>query len=336
MNTKFNVIFILFVSVFCTTEMMSQSPCASPGCSPVPMTDVCANGTNTVTLSCDSALSGIIWYNSAGTLVGTGCDLIVDNTLIGSGLVGDSECFYYEGADPNSCPGESCCPVNVVVLNCMTCTVVGVDPSCNGFSDGTATVTPSDGVAPFTYLWSDGQTSATALGLGAGTYNVVVTDAAGGTSSCDVILNEPSPLTCSVTTTDATCFGFSDGSAMVSASGGTAGYTYLWSNGVTTGSNPNLVEDTYSVTVTDANGCTEICSGVVAEPAEMLCSIVPTDPLCNGGTDGATTLTVTGGTGAYTFDWDNDGPEDPDNDMQNLLGLSAGTYSVTILSLIHI
>jgi len=148
MYTKFNVIFTLLVTVFSTTALISQSPCAAPGCSPVPMTDVCSNGTNTVTLTCDSGLTGVVWFNSSGTQVGTGCDLIVDNTLIGDGLVGDSECFYYEGSDSDSCPGESCCPVNVVVLNCMTCSVVGVDPTCNGFSDGSATVTPMDGVAP--------------------------------------------------------------------------------------------------------------------------------------------------------------------------------------------
>jgi len=330
MNTYFKHLLVLSACLLLSSNLLSQSPCASPTCSPVPMTDVCADGTNTVTLTCDSNLSGIIWYNSSGTQVGTGCDLIVSNTLVGTGVVGQSECFYYEADDSNSCPAESCCPVNVTVLNCMTCTVAGVNPVCNTGMLGSATVTPANGVAPFTYAWSDGQTTVSATGLSAGTYTVTVTDAAGGTTTCDVTLTEPSALTCSVTAVDANCFGTSDGSALVAASGGTAGYTYAWSNSVTTASNPNLGAGTYTVTVTDANGCTAVCNGTVAEPAEMVCDIVPSDPNCNGGIDGNLDLTVTGGTGAYTFDWDNDGAEDPDNDTEDLSGVGAGVYRVTI------
>jgi len=306
MNTTFKHYFLLIAGLLFTGTLFSQTPCASPTCSPVPMTDVCSDGTNTVTLTCDSGLGSIIWYNSSGTQVGTGCDLIV------------------------SCPGESCCPVNVTVLNCMTCTIVGVDPTCNGTTDGSATVTPANGVAPFTYSWSDGQSTVTATNLAAGTYTVTVSDAAGGTSECSVTLVELSAVSCTVTTSNATCFGMSDGSAAVAATGGTAGYTYNWNNGITTASNPNLVAGTYSVTVTDANGCTAVCSGAVTEPSDISCSISPTNPSCNAGTDGSLVLTVSGGTGAYTFDWDNDGAEDPDNDPQDLTGIGAGTYRVTI------
>ena len=162
------------------------------------MTDVCADGSNTVTLSCDGGLTNVVWFNSSGVQVGTGCDLVVNNALVGTGVVGQSDCFYYESTDSNGCPGESCCPINVTVLNCMTSTVAGVDPTCNGFNNGSATVTPANGVAPFTYLWNNTQTTATATNLGAGTYSVTVTDSAGGTSVCDVILDEPTALTLSL------------------------------------------------------------------------------------------------------------------------------------------
>ena len=323
---------LVSVGMFISASLISQTPCDAPNCDPVPMTDVCSDGTNTVTLTCDSGLTNVVWFNSSGVQVGTGCNLLVDNTLIGSGVVGDSECFYFEGLDANSCPGESCCPVNVEILNCMTCSIVGVDPTCNGFNDGSATVTPANGVAPFTYVWSNTQTTATASNLGAGPYTVTVTDAAGGTSTCDVILSQPPALTCTTTSIDLTCNGAGDGQASAAATGGVGPYTYLWDDPAaqTTAIATGLVAGTYTMVVTDANGCTTSCDAIVAEPSIITCTIVPTNPLCAGGMGGELDLTAAGGTGVLTFDWDNDGPEDPDDDTEDLVGLAAGTYTVTV------
>ncbi len=297
------------------------------------MTDVCSDGTNTVTLSCDTGLASVIWYNSTGTQVGTGCDLVVNNSMIGTGLVGQSECFYYEADDSSSCPGNSCCPVNVTVLNCMTCSVAGVDPTCNGMNNGSATVTPANGVAPFSYAWSSGQTTATAGSLGAGTYTVTVTDAAGGTSTCSVTLTDPPALTCSVTTTNTNCFGLSDGSAVVTAMGGTGSYSYSWSNGITNASNPNLAAGTYTVTVTDAEGCTQVCSGVVTEPSALVLTAVVQDLSCNaanGPADGAVDITASGGTGAYAYSWTTTGGSGLSGTSEDQTGLTVGTYEVVV------
>ena len=109
-----------------------------------------------------------------------------------------------------------------------------MDALCNGSSDGSATVTSSGGTAPYTYLWDDGQTTAMAGALSAGSYTVTVTDANGCTESQSVSVLEPIVLSSTVSSMDALCNGSSDGSATVTSSGGTAPYTYLWDDGQTT------------------------------------------------------------------------------------------------------
>ena len=130
--------------------------------------------------------------------------------------------------------------------------------SCNGGSNGSASVTPSGGAGGYTYLWSNGATTATVTGLSAGTYTVTVYDSNGCIVTQSFTITEPTALISSIgSTTDVSCVGSSDGSATVSVTGGTAGYTYSWapsggSNATATG----LMNGIYVVTVTDTNGCT--------------------------------------------------------------------------------
>ncbi|MGB0429164.1 MAG: collagen-binding domain-containing protein [Bacteroidia bacterium] len=138
------------------------------------------------------------------------------------------------------------------------------DVSCNGGADGSATVTVSTGTAPYTYNWSSGATTATATNLLAGGYSVTVTDANGCTATESVLIAEPLELTATTSSIDATCATAADGSASISVSEGTSPYTYLWSNSATTATNSNIAPGTYSVTVTDANGC-QISESVVVD-----------------------------------------------------------------------
>ena len=132
-----------------------------------------------------------------------------------------------------------------------------MDALCNGSSDGSATVSSAGGTAPYTYLWDDGQTTAMAGALSAGSYTVTVTDANGCTETQNVTVLEPTVLSSTVSSMNALCNGSSDGSATVSSAGGTAPYTYLWDDGQTTAMAGSLAAGNYTVTVTDANGCTE-------------------------------------------------------------------------------
>ncbi|MFV0543546.1 MAG: hypothetical protein ACK5L8_07660 [Marinicella pacifica] len=135
--------------------------------------------------------------------------------------------------------------------------VVDNNVSVNGGNDGQATASGSGGVPPYTYAWSDGQTTATATNLIAGVYSVTVTDNNGGTDATSVTITEPTPLTATITNVvDESVPGAADGSATVSASGGVPPYSYLWSNGGTTATINGLTAGSYTVTVTDDNGAT--------------------------------------------------------------------------------
>ena len=125
--------------------------------------------------------------------------------------------------------------------------------SCNGGSDGSATAAGTGGVATITYSWSNGVNGATASGLAIGTYTVTATD---GTTSATVSISiaEPSVLGGSISGINPTT-GNNDGSATAIPTGGTASYTYSWSNGGTSATINNLGAGTYAVTVTDNNGC---------------------------------------------------------------------------------
>ncbi|REK49473.1 MAG: T9SS C-terminal target domain-containing protein, partial [Bacteroidetes bacterium] len=127
--------------------------------------------------------------------------------------------------------------------------------SCFGGSDGAVSVTATGGTAPYTV---SGSTS----GLSAGTYSFLVTDANGCTSTCTVTIDEPSKVEGTTSTTPANC-GSTDGTATVNPTGGTPGYTYLWSDGQTTQTATNLAVGSYSVTITDANGCTGTASATI-------------------------------------------------------------------------
>jgi gliding motility-associated-like protein len=140
--------------------------------------------------------------------------------------------------------------------------------TCVGGTDGEASVTPTGGWGGYSYLWSDGQTSATATGLAAGTYSVTVTDAEGCETSCQVTVTEPeTELSCTTEETPVTCIGDSDGEATVNPIGGWGDYSYNWSgpNGFTadTKTISELVSGTYTVTVTDAEGCETSCSAEI-------------------------------------------------------------------------
>src|SRR6185436_12728708 len=137
---------------------------------------------------------------------------------------------------------------------------IPVDVLCNGGNTGSAMVTAGGGIAPYSYTWTSGGNSATENNLAAGNYSVTVTDANGCTSLATVTIAEPTLLTSSTVPVDVLCNGGNSGSATVTAGGGIAPYSYSWTSGGTADTENNLAAGNYSVTVTDANGCTSLAS----------------------------------------------------------------------------
>ncbi len=181
--------------------------------------------------------------------------------------------------------------------------------SCFGGSDGTATVTGVGGTGAYTYSWNTVpvQTTQTISGLPQGSYIATVTDANGCVTQATATVVQPAAaLGGSTVVTDVLCSTDQNGTATINATGGTQPYTYQWD--AATGAQSaitatNLAPGTYSVTVTDANGCTYIDQATIGSPPPITTSVVANAASCFGQADGQATVTAGGGTPGYTYDW---------------------------------
>jgi len=214
--------------------------------------------------------------------------------------------------------------------------------SCFGYNDGEAHVIANGGTTPYTYAWTfvPTQTASTATGLIAGTYSVYVKDVNNCLVTKTVTLTQPVSLTSTVNVTSnyngkqVSCYGATNASITAIASSGTAPYTYAWStNPVQTGTIVTGVgAGTYSVIITDANGCVMINSTAVTEPKSVSITASVTSHYnghnisCFGLTDGSATSNATGGTEPYNYIWSST----PSQSGVNLSNVGAGNYTVTI------
>ena len=206
---------------------------------------------------------------------------------------------------------------------------------CKGDSTGSVTVSGSGGNTPYSYNIGGGTygSSTTFSNLKAGTYTLGIKDKNGCTKSTTLTISEPS-LTLSVVSSSVTnvlCKGSSTGSITVSGSGGTPSYTYNIGGGTYGSSNTfsSLSAGTYSIGIKDANGCTSSVSVTITEPSSTLTSLISqVNVSCKGLGDGSITLTPSGGTGTYYFNWT--GPGTYTSTTQNPSSLVVGNYSLKI------
>ncbi len=199
------------------------------------------------------------------------------------------------------------------------------DVICVNDTNGSATANVSGGVSPYTYQWAGGQTSAQISGLSTGTYSVTVTDANGCTTSGSVQIVSTTTLAVSAVPTPASCFSANNGSVQANVTGGAAPFTYTWSNGSSAALNGSLTAGTYTVTVTDANGCTVTASATVTSPPQLTCSsqVVSSVTTFNG-SNGSVSASAAGGAGNFTFNWSNG------STLSTVSNLSPGAYTVTV------
>ena len=208
----------------------------------------------------------------------------------------------------------------------------GFNISCHGGTNGAINLTVNGGAGPYTYNWLPGNVTTQNLsGIGAGLYIVTVTDANGCMAIDSTDMTEPGLLTIGGTAIDALCHGVSNGSISTTTNGGVPNFSYLWSTGATSANITGIGSGTYTVIVTDANGCVSSNSFQVAQPNAVVSNI--NSPLlngnynisCNGASNGTAVAIATGGTSPYTYLWSNG------QSTQSIGNLSAGVYSVTIL-----
>ncbi len=198
-----------------------------------------------------------------------------------------------------------------------------VHPDCPGAATGVVAAAALGGTAPYSFLWSTGDTTATVIGLVAGDYTVTVEDDAGASYTLELTLNDPPVLTLQASLEHVSCSGAADGSISIEASGGTGAYVYEWNNGGQTNVITGLAAGSYTLTVTDENGCTSAYSKEITEPQSLEISIAGVQNAACGQNNGQASVTVTGGTSPYGYAWSNlaTGPEAGN--------LTAGNYTVT-------
>ncbi|MCB0766942.1 MAG: hypothetical protein KDB95_07005, partial [Flavobacteriales bacterium] len=258
------------------------------------------------------------WTNIAGQtgqhLSGSAIGPISETRYIRR-IIGGDACILAGAAD------------QVVTVRIMSVTGQVTHVTCNGASNGTI-MANADGLAPFGYLWSNGQTTQTATGLAPGDHTVTVTDANGCTAQGAFQVTQPAPLGAGSTVTPATC-SQANGGAQANPTGGTSPYTYQWSTGSTAQAISGVTGGTYSVTVTDAKGCTFQLEVVI--PSTGL-------PTVNAGADAVITCTTgpqivlsgSGTTGGYSWVASNGGNIVSGGNTLTPTVNAAGTYTLTI------
>ncbi len=173
----------------------------------------------------------------------------------------------------------------------------GTDVSCQGFDDGQIAVFPEGGTGPYSFLWSNGQTTDQITSLTPDNYSVTVTDNHGCSQTNDFDITEPEPLSTDYEVTEVDCYGQESGAINVDPSGGTGPYTFLWATGQDSAAIDDLAAGTYLVTITDAHNCSFEQSVDVMEPDAITASFDLMHNQCYGDEDGSIELSVEGGNG---------------------------------------
>ena len=247
-----------------------------------------------------------------------------DNTATAISLAATT--YELTVTDANNCTATT----SVVIAEPQTInlSVSGIDAACENGTDGEATVVASGGTGNLSYTWNTTpvQTTATAGSLGAGDYEVTVSDENGCTATDMITITEPAGLNLQTNFNDPSCTTANDGSATVVVSGGSGGYTYQWGTSPvqTAATALDLPAGNYIVTVSDQNGCTATTSVSLIAPSDLNLTVSEQNVSCFGGVDGMAMVSVSGGTAPYTYLWD----DGANQTSAQATGLVSGNYTV--------
>jgi gliding motility-associated-like protein len=274
-----------------------------------------SNGTATLTVTGSTAPVNITWSNGM-----TGASI--------SGLAAGT--YTYNYADGNASHAFSGSITITQPGAAMVATLSTIGISCSGLTNGSALASvPSGGSSPYNYSWSGGQpNNPSANNLATGPISVTVSDSRGCTATASGNISTIPPLIISLESNIDSCYHSGKGKATAHASGGNPPYSFAWSNFDVDSTSSNLISGTYIITVTDQNNCTTTSSAIIGGPAAPLVpNLVNTDVRCTGDNTGAFTLTMSGGTPGYSYNWNTGATS------QNVSGLVAGNYNCTITDL---
>ena len=234
------------------------------------------------------------------------------------------------GVTVTSCGGSETASTTIIVgqPDAVSATGTTVNPTCNGAATGAIDLSPQGGTAPYQYAWTGPGVDPDAqdqTGLGAGTYEVTVTDANMCTGTASFVLSQPDAIAIASSVTQPSG-GLANGAIDISVSGGTAPYSYAWTGPdvqATAEDQTGLAPGAYTLTVTDANDCTATSSFTLTEGAPSLS--ISSMASCLNSNTGSIDLTVSGGTAPFSYDWDNGLP-----DQEDQSNVGPGTYTVVV------
>jgi len=199
--------------------------------------------------------------------------------------------------------------------------------TCFDGSDGKASVKVTDGTTPYNFAWDNGQIGSAAIGLVAGDYTVTVEDANNCKTIRTITVTQPTDITINFQEEAISCPEEQDGALLGIVEGGIPPYDYKWNTGQTNQFNFGLAADQYLLTVTDSRGCSKIATTQLSAPNALVLSTASTTPSCENNADGSATVNVIGGTGNYTFLWN----DSMGQTTQTANNLGPNTYEVTVL-----
>lgn len=226
-------------------------------------------------------------------------------------------------ADANNCVALRAVEINQPNGPLMVNVIAG-DVTCNGLSNGYIDLSVTGGTSPYSFLWSGAQTTEDIKNIPPGTYTVTVTDARSITVIDTFEVGQPEILVANINKVDLSCFNDMSGVLDVSVSGGTAPFNYLWSTGAQTEDVNGLSAGMYTVSVQDINRCQTQLSEQLDQPLPISIGVA-VDPVdCFGTNTGNINLTISGGTGNYSFSWSNGAT------TKDLLNISSGNYTITV------
>jgi len=296
-------------------------------------TAITATIANTTNVDCNGAANGSATVVAGG---GTGAynyswSGSTSTTATATNLAAGTYTVYVINANVATCSASA--TANITQPTAITATITNpINVNCNGSANGSATVVGNGGTGLYTYSWSNGQTSANAINLVAGTYTAYVINAnvASCSASTTINITQPTAITATISAfTNVNCNGSANGAATVLAGGGIGLYAYSWSNGQTTANATNLTAGTYTAYVMNANiaTCSASVPVTITEPTPITATIANTIHVdCNGSANGAATVLAGGGTGIYTYSWSNG------QTTANATGLAAGTYTAYVIN----
>lgn len=287
-----------------------------------------ANGSIDLTVNGGVGLYTYLWNNN---------DTTEDITNLSAGN------YTVTISDTNGCTATNSAsvnqPSNGLSLSLISPDYNGYNISCYNGNNGTITANTTGGLGNLAFAWSTNDTLQNLNNLTAGNYSLMITDSVGCSLTDSITLTEPSQLSSIYTSTDASCFGVSDGGAMVNFSGGIQDYTLIWGTytypligGISTFITPiGVPAGIYPYTVTDMNGCSHSDTITINQPDSLYTSLIISDYngnniSCNGFADGSIDIQANGGTTSYTYYFNGALITNT-----TISGLVAGTYTDSII-----